>query len=102
MTDTREGLIEAMARHKAVHDIWENADSPVGNTELVAWQLFVPEVERELLALESMGYAVVPVEPSEFMEKAGGDALSDVYWAGNSYEADAHDCWQAMLEAAKP
>src|SRR3990167_2517833 len=68
------------------------------------------EADRLLTALESAGFAIVPVEPTKRMIETGNNKVSEATWI-DGYESSGHyveidptcarDTYRAMLSAAK-
>jgi hypothetical protein len=59
--------------------------------------------DEVLSALESAGWAIVPVEPTEKMHKAswGNDGYGEEYWFEPRYPNEFTTFWQYMLTATK-
>jgi hypothetical protein len=83
----REKIVEAMARSMAL------ANNDYEGPEL-QWYGYVDDAQAALTALEALGLAVVPREPTEAMRRAGDDACE--YYPGE----DVLHIYRAMLAAA--
>jgi hypothetical protein len=83
----REKIVEAMARSMAL------ANNDYEGPEL-QWYGYVDDAQAALTALEALGLAVVPVEPSEAMIDAG-----DMHW-NNQCGSCLLDIYRAMFAAA--
>jgi hypothetical protein len=76
----REKMIEAMARGMCEH-VYPNCDfAPEGSAWVSTWarerEAFEEQATAALAAIEAMGAVVVPVEPTDEMNWAGGQAQS--------------------------
>lgn len=103
--DGRE-VVEIVARA-----LWEK-DYPARTRHIKEWDQLAPGTQRIwkarartiLSALSSKGLAVVPVEPTEAMQDAGGSSIirPSIYMGGTPPGAKrrARDVWADMLAAA--
>lgn len=86
----REKIVEAMALVVAT--------VKAGGAEPSELDVYASDGEIALTALEALGLAVVPVEPTEAMLEAGSAALCG--WIRENEMAVAEDIYRAMLAAA--
>lgn len=93
---TRSKAIEVMARQYCADEcrsVRVSACSPCRH-----WDMYKPEANKLLEALQAEGMAVVPVEPSGAMVLAGKRSLSfDLLEVELEH---ALECWSAMLSAS--
>lgn len=97
--------IEKRAR-ELLAEQYRNGGASVAASEILAgrsgWpnQMALAAIRAALTPPE--GYVLVPVEPTEAMLAAGGDAEQiHVEWGVDPYVENSHEVWGAML-AARP